>query len=157
MAPNRNRDGREVENTMGRMKSRAISVLLVEDNQGDVLLVRQALNATDTSIELHVARDGVAGLEFVRRKNPKPDLIILDLNLPQKSGCEVLQELKADAELSEIPVVVFSTSGARCDVRAAYRAHASSYVQKPHDVDAFFAVVADLKRYWTETVLLPSY
>lgn len=141
---------------MERMKNRAIEVLLVEDNHGDVLLVRQALKSIATAVQLHVAKDGAAALEFVRRKSPQPDLIILDMNLPQKSGAEVLDELKADTELREIPVVVFSSSGAVRDVRAAYRAQASSYVRKPEDVDEFFAVVAGMERYWTKTVLLPS-
>jgi chemotaxis family two-component system response regulator Rcp1 len=142
---------------MNRMKTRkTVDVLLVEDNDGDVLLVRRALRAIDTTVQLHVVTDGNAALEFVRRGSPLPDLIILDLNLPRMSGNEVLGELKDDPELREIPVVVFSSSGNSRDVQSAYRGHASSYIQKPQDVDEFFAAVAGLVRYWTKTVLLPT-
>lgn len=95
-------------------------------------------------------------MEFVRKQTPRPDLIILDMNLPFKSGQEVLEELKADADLCEIPVVVFTSSASLRDVRAAYRHQASSYVRKPEDVDEFFKVVAGIERYWTETAVLPA-
>jgi chemotaxis family two-component system response regulator Rcp1 len=111
-------------------RHKAINVLLVEDNHGDVMLIRQALKTINAALHLHVAVDGIAGLEFVRRGSPRPDVIILDLNLPGKSGSDVLRELKGDSELTEIPVVVFSSSAASSDVQASYRAHASSYIRK---------------------------
>ncbi len=135
--------------------ARTIQVLLVEDNDGDVLLVRQALKAVDSHVQLHVVSNGISALTFVRNSTPRPHLIILDMNLPEKAGGEVLQELKGDSALSHIPVVIFTSSGALSDIHLAYRSHAAGYIQKPQDVDEFFAAVAGLERYWTHTVLLP--
>jgi CheY-like chemotaxis protein len=132
-----------------------IDVLLVEDNDGDVILVQEALQAANAHVQLHVVTDGVSALDFVRRQNPRPHLILLDLNLPQKPGREVLNELKSDLDSRAIPIVVFTSSGALKDVHSAY-SHASGYIQKPPDVDEFFAAIAGLERYWAQTVLLPS-
>jgi len=133
-----------------------IHVLLVEDNDGDVLLIRQALKTPSIRLELHVASTGESALEFVRGNNPRPHVIILDLNLPEKTGGEVLQELKSDGELRKIPVVVLTSSGALSDVQSAYGWQAAGYIRKPEDVDEYFAAVAALERYWTQTVLLPA-
>jgi CheY-like chemotaxis protein len=138
------------------MERRCLDVLLVEDNDGDIILIRLALDESRAPVRLHVAKDGVEALAFVQRGQPRPDLIILDLNLPRKSGREVLAELKAHPDLKEIPVVIFTSSRADRDVRTAYRAHANTYVRKPEDIDEFYAAVAGLHRYWSETALLPA-
>ena len=142
---------------MGKVgTAKTIHVLLVEDNDGDVLLVRQALKAADSRVQLHVVSNGISALRFVSNGSPRPHLIILDMNLPEKAGGEVLQELKGDDALLEIPVVIFTSSSALNDVHLAYRSHAAGYIQKPQDVDEFFAAVAGLERYWARTVLLPA-
>jgi CheY-like chemotaxis protein len=132
-----------------------LDVLLVEDNEGDVILVRKALEAAATTAILHVVSNGADALDFVRQENPRPDLIILDLNLPQMSGNQVLLKLKSDATICKIPVVIFTSSAARGDIHGAYAGHASGYVQKPVNIDDFFAAVASIERYWARTVLLP--
>ena len=132
-----------------------VDVLLVEDNKGAVLLVRAALEASHARVRLHVVSNGVAALDFVRRQNPRPQLLILDVNLPRKTGLEVLTELKSDPQFAGLPIVMFSSSAATQDVEMAYRAHACGYIQKPDNVDTFFAAIASFERYWTQTVLLP--
>jgi two-component system, chemotaxis family, response regulator Rcp1 len=106
-------------------------ILLVEDSQADVRLTREALAEVEEASELHVAPDGDAALDFLRRDGPRPDLILLDLNLPGKDGRELLAELRADPELHTIPVVVLTTSGAADDIRRTYDLAAASYVTKP--------------------------
>jgi two-component system, chemotaxis family, response regulator Rcp1 len=141
---------------MSKAKSASpIVVLHVEDNENDAVLVRQALAAMDASVQCHLVQDGFAALEFVRKKTPRPHLIILDMHLPGKSGLEVLAELKNDSEHMDIPVVIFSSSASKRDIRAAYCAHANSYIRKPEEMDEFFEVIAGVERYWARTVLLP--
>ena len=135
---------------------RCIDVLLVEDNRSDVLLVRTAFEASHARVRLHVVSNGVAALDFVRQENPRPQLMILDVNLPNKNGLEVLAELKSDPKFAGLPIVMFSSSAASRDVEMAYRAHACGYIQKPDNVDTFFAAIASFERYWTQTVLLPA-
>ena len=138
------------------IRSGAMHVLLVEDNEGDVLLFRHALKEAGGNLELHVAPDGAAALEFVNRNDPRPNLVVMDLNLPGKTGTEVLQHLKSRADSREIPVVVFSSSAAPDDVHEAYRSQAAGYIQKPQELHEYCAAVAGLRRYWTQTVLLPA-
>ena len=137
-------------------KQRSVDVLLVEDNEGDVELVRAALSETRGGINLCVVTDGLEAMRTLRDRRFRPRLIILDLNIPGMSGYDVLREVKADQDLCAIPVVIFTSSAASKDVRTSYELHASSFVRKPADVDDFFAVIAGMERYWTQTATLPT-
>jgi CheY-like chemotaxis protein len=137
-----------------------IEILMVEDNPGDVRLTVEALRDGKVRNNLHVAVDGVEALEFLRRTGrfadaPRPDMILLDLNLPRKDGREVLAEIKDDPDLRRIPIVVLTTSRAESDVLRSYDLHANCYVTKPVDVDAFFAVVRSIDSFWLAVVRLP--
>ena len=128
-------------------------ILLVEDSLGDVRLIREALREIGGDHSLHVVNDGVEALAFLRRKGafesaPRPDLILLDLNLTKKNGREVLSEIKADAGLRDIPVVVLTISTAEEDILTAYRLQANCHVIKPVNLDQFFLVVQSIERYW---------
>jgi CheY-like chemotaxis protein len=140
--------------------SRPVEVLLVEDNPGDVRLTREALREGKIRNNLHVARDGVEALAFLRRQGehagaPRPDLILLDLNLPRKDGREVLTEIKDDATLRQIPVVVLTSSQAEEDIIRAYDLHANCYISKPVDLDQFINVVRSIEDFWFTVVKLP--
>ena len=138
-----------------------VEILLVEDNPGDVILTREALNEHKIDNNLTVAEDGVQALAILRREGPharapRPDIILLDLNLPRKDGREVLSEIKQDEELRRIPVVVLSTSGAQQDILRTYDLHANCYITKPVDLDQFIHVVKMIDDYWLSLVKLPS-
>lgn len=140
--------------------SRPIEVLLVEDNPGDVRLTREALREGKVRNNLHTVPDGVEALAFLRREGkyaavPRPDLILLDLNLPKKDGREVLGAVKADASLRTIPVVVLTSSQAEQDIARAYDLHANCYITKPVDLDQFIAVVRSIEDFWFTIVKLP--
>ena len=142
-------------------RSRPVEILLVEDNPGDVRLTREALREGKVHNVLHVARDGVEALRFLRREDEyadavRPDLILLDLNLPRKDGREVLQDVKADPALRNIPVVVLTSSQAEQDIARAYDLHANCYVTKPVDLDQFIHVVRTIEDFWFTIVKLPS-
>jgi chemotaxis family two-component system response regulator Rcp1 len=130
-------------------------ILLVEDNPGDAQLVRMAFAEALPDARVSVAADGEAALARLREEGP-PDLLLLDLNLPRLSGHEVLEAIKADAALRRLPVVVLSSSEAEADVTRSYELGASSHIAKPGDVDALFALVETLARYWFGTVTLPG-
>jgi CheY-like chemotaxis protein len=135
-------------------------VLLVEDDPGDAGLVRIAMRRSHHPCRLHHVKDGGEALAFLRRCDghhhaPRPDLILLDLNLPGRSGHEILEEIRADSLLREIPVVILSTSGAERDIKKAYSLGASSYVSKPMDVDAFTAAIHSIEDFWFGTAQLP--
>ena len=137
-----------------------IEVLLVEDNPGDVRLSKEALKEAKVRNNLHVVEDGVAALHFLRREGefsgvPRPDLILLDLNLPKKDGREVLEEIKADSALKTIPVVVLTTSHAEEDIVRSYNLHANCYVTKPVDLDQFIRIVKSIEDFWLTIVRLP--
>jgi two-component system, chemotaxis family, response regulator Rcp1 len=139
---------------------RSIEILLVEDNPGDVRLAIEALRESKVRNNLHVARDGVEGLAFLRRQEayadaPRPDLILLDLNLPRKDGREVLAEIKADPALHTIPVVILTTSRAEQDVLRSYELQANCYITKPVDLDQFITVVKSIEDFWLTIVTLP--
>ena len=141
-------------------ENRPVEILLVEDNPGDERLTREALKEGKVYSNLHWAKDGVEALEFLRRQGrysgvPRPDIILLDLNLPKKDGREVLQEIKNDAELKRIPVVVLTTSKADEDVLRSYNLHANCYVTKPVDLEKFIVVVKSIDRFWLTVVTLP--
>ncbi len=139
---------------------RGIEILLVEDNPGDVRLTSEALKEAKVVNNLHVVEDGVAAIEFLRRKGeyhdvPRPDLVLLDLNLPKKDGREVLEEIKADDILKTIPVVVLTTSHAEEDIVRSYNLHANCYVTKPVDLDQFIRIVKSIEDFWLTIVRLP--
>jgi chemotaxis family two-component system response regulator Rcp1 len=137
-----------------------VEILLVEDNPGDVRLTKEALKEGKVYNNLHWAKDGVEALEFLRRegkqaKAPRPDIILLDLNLPKKDGREVLAVIKRDPDLKHIPVVVLTTSKAEEDVLKSYELHANCYVTKPVDLEKFIQVVQSIDRFWLTVVTLP--
>ncbi|HVL49157.1 MAG TPA: response regulator [Candidatus Thermoplasmatota archaeon] len=138
-----------------------IEILLVEDNPGDVRLTREALKEGKVANNLHVAGDGAMALEILHRKGayanaPRPDLILLDLNLPKKNGIEVLSEIKADPDLRRIPVVILTTSQAEQDIAKTYSLHANCYITKPVDLNQFMTVVQQIESFWLSVVKLPS-
>jgi CheY-like chemotaxis protein len=138
-----------------------IHILLVEDSPTDVMMTREALEYYKVLNPVHVAEDGVAAMAYLRREGehsdaPRPGLIILDLNLPRKSGREVLQELKADPDLMTIPVVVLTTSKSAEDVARTYGLHANCYITKPVDFGRFVDVVRSINDFWFGVVTLPS-
>lgn len=140
---------------------RPLELLLVEDNPGDVRLTREALKSGKVPTNLSVARDGVEALEFLRRRGrfdsaPRPDLILLDLNLPRKNGREVLAEIKSDPELRRIPVLVMTTSRADQDINRAYSLKANCYITKPIELDEFLRIVRSIEEFWLKIVTLPS-
>jgi CheY-like chemotaxis protein len=138
-----------------------IDVLLVEDDPGDVLLIREAFADNKVHNRLHVVSDGVEAIEFLRKRGeneqaPTPDLVLLDLNLPRMDGREVLAEIKADEDLRQIPVVVLTTSKAEEDVLRSYKLHANAYVTKPVDFERFIEVVRQIDEFFVTVVKLPS-
>ena len=138
-----------------------IEILLVEDNAADVRLTEEALKEGKVRNNLHVARDGMEALEFLRRqgkyaKATRPDLILLDLNLPRRDGREVLAEIKDDPSLKMIPVVVLTTSSAEADILRSYKLHANCYITKPVDLEQFVSVVKSIDDFWLTVVRLPS-
>lgn len=141
--------------------ARPAEILLVEDSPGDVRLMQEALREGKVANRVHVVRDGVEAMAFLRRQGdhadvPRPDLILLDLNLPKKDGREVLAELKADQDLRRIPVVVLTTSRAEEDVLRAYDLHANCYMTKPVDLRQFLDLVKNIEQYWLVMVCLPQ-
>jgi CheY-like chemotaxis protein len=137
-----------------------IDILLVEDNPGDERLTREALKEGKVYSNLHWVKDGVEALEFLRKQGryagkPRPDIILLDLNLPRKDGREVLEEIKSDDNLKRIPVVVLTTSKAEEDVLRTYNLHANCYVTKPVDLEKFMVVVKSIDVFWLTVVTLP--
>ena len=137
-----------------------VEILLVEDNPGDVRLTQEALQEGKVYNNLPWAKDGVEALEFLKRQGkhanaPRPDIILLDLNLPKKDGREVLAQIKKDSELKQIPVVVLTTSEAEEDVLKSYELHANCYVTKPVDLEKFIHVVQSIDRFWLTVVTLP--
>jgi two-component system, chemotaxis family, response regulator Rcp1 len=140
---------------------RPIEILLVEDNPGDVRLTIEALRDSKIQNVLRVAKDGVEALEVLHREGShaaaaRPDLILLDLNLPRKDGREVLADIKSDQLLNSIPVVVLTTSRAEQDVLQSYRLQANCYITKPVDLDQFLNVVKSIENFWLTVVTLPG-
>lgn len=140
---------------------RAIDILLVEDNPGDIDLAKEALGMGKMHNALHVVQDGVAAMDFLRKTgkyagSPRPDLIILDLNLPKKDGRQVLAEIKVDESLKRIPVVILTTSRAEEDILKTYNLHANCYITKPIDLKQFLHVVQSIEAFWLSIVVLPN-
>jgi CheY-like chemotaxis protein len=143
-----------------RNGGRAVRVLLVEDNPADVRLTREVLEDSD-DIDLTIVPDGEEAMAFLRAEGPyedapRPNLVLLDLNLPKKDGREVLEELKGDSTLAHIPVVVLTTSGAETDIVRSYELHANCFITKPLDLDEYFAAVRAIKDFWLSSARLPS-
>ena len=139
---------------------RPIEILLVEDSPADILITREAFEEARLMNAIHVVEDGVQALEFLRREGryasaPRPDLILLDLNLPRKNGREVLAEIKADDSLKIIPVIVLTTSNASEDILQAYDLHANCYVVKPVGFENFLKAVQSIRNFWFSVVALP--
>ncbi|GAA0510959.1 response regulator [Deinococcus depolymerans] len=137
-----------------------IEILLVEDNEPDVLLTLEAFEDARVPNRLHVARDGVEAMRFLRGEGehsgaPRPDVILMDINMPRKTGLEVLEELKADPDLRSIPVVMLTTSQADDDVRASYERHASGYVVKPVGFENFLGAMRAFEAFWLTFVRFP--
>jgi len=138
------------------VKTNPIEILLVEDNPADVRLTQEALREGKVKNNLSVARDGEEALAFLRREGtPRPDLILLDLNLPRRDGRDVLKVIKNDDELKRIPVVVLTTSAAEADILKSYDLHANCYITKPVDLDQFITVVKSIDDFWLTIVRLP--
>jgi len=142
-------------------KVRPVQILLVEDNPGDVRLTMEALKEAKVVNKLTVVKDGIEALSLLRREGPhagaaRPDLILLDLNLPRKDGREVLAEIKADDNLKRIPVVILTTSQDEQDVLKTYNLYANCYITKPVDLDQFITVVKSIEDFWLGIVVLPK-
>jgi two-component system response regulator len=139
---------------------RHIEILLVEDNPADVLLTREAFEYNKIVNAVHVAEDGIQALDFLYKRGqyasvPRPDLILLDLNLPRKNGREVLAEIKADPDLKSIPIVILTTSNADEDILRAYNLNANCYVVKPVGFDNFVKAMQSIRHFWFSVVTLP--
>ncbi|MFD5746536.1 response regulator [Streptomyces sp. NPDC127033] len=142
-------------------RAEPIEVLLVEDDAGDELMTREAFEDNKIRNTLHVVRDGEEALDFLYRRGahtdaPRPDLVLLDLNLPKYDGRQVLEQIKTDPELSLIPVVVLTTSSAEEDILRSYKLHANAYVTKPVDLDQFIAAVRQIDEFFVSVVRLPG-
>lgn len=141
-------------------EAQALCILLVEDSPADIRLTEEALRDSPIVDTLHVARDGEEAMDFLRQRGehadaPRPDLVLLDLNLPRKDGREVLEELKGDFELRRIPIVVLTTSATEADILRSYDLHVNSYVTKPVDLDEFAHAVHSIQGFWGGVVQLP--
>jgi len=146
---------------MNATTSKPIEILLVEDNLGDVRLTREALNESKVRNSMGVVGDGLEAIAYLRRETPygnavRPDLILLDLNLPRMNGFEVLDAIKEDQELKRIPVVILTTSQAEQDILQSYNLHANAYVTKPVDLEQFIRVIKSIEGFWLEIVRFPN-
>ena len=142
-------------------ETKPTEILLVEDNRGDVRLIKEAFTAAQVHHNLHVAMDGEDAMAFLRglppRENvPRPGIIILDLNIPKKNGLSVLNEIKSSPDLRRIPVIILTTSNNEDDVLECYHLYANCYITKPIDMENFVNIVSQIKKYWFHTVELPS-
>lgn len=147
--------------TAAHRPSEPIEILLVEDNPGDVRLTQEGFKEAQIENHVHVVNDGVDALDFVYRRNehvtaPRPDIVLLDLNLPRKNGDEVLEEIKSDPDLKHTPVVVLTSSKAEEDIVKSYDLHANAFLTKPIDPDEFIGIVRTFEEFWLSVVRLPS-
>jgi len=141
-------------------QGKPVEILLVEDNPGDARLAQEAMKDSKINNVLHLVSDGVEAMDFLRKKGkyadaPRPDLVLLDLNLPKKDGREVLAEIKADESLRRIPVVILTISKAEEDILKSYNLHANCFITKPIDLDQFMKVVKAIEDFWLTIVKLP--
>lgn len=142
------------------MPARPVDILLVEDDPGDELMTREAFEEHNIGSTLHVARDGQEALDFLFRQGdhldaPRPDLVLLDLNLPKYNGRQILAKIRADDELSDMPVVILSTSSAEDDVLSSYRLFANAYVTKPADLDQYTSAIKQIDEFFAQLARLP--
>lgn len=140
---------------------KAIHILLVEDNEGDILLTKEAFEDAKLLTRLSVARDGKEAVDFLHKvgffKNAEtPDMLLLDVNLPKKNGHEVLKLIKQDRKLKHIPVIMFTTSSSENDINFSYQNHANCYITKPVDVNDFLSVITTIENFWISVVSLPT-
>ena len=145
---------------MNGMELRQIEILLVEDNPGDVRLIQEAMKEFKVRNRLHVVSDGEAAIAFMRQRSPyenapRPDLVLLDLNLPKRNGQSVLQEIKNDPGLCHIPVVILTSSRTEEDILRSYQLHANCFITKPVDIEQFIKVVKSIENFWLTIVKLP--
>jgi CheY-like chemotaxis protein len=138
-----------------------IDILLVEDSPGDIRLTQEAFRAANSEIRLHVAMDGVQALAFLAQEGehsnaPRPDLILLDLNLPKKDGREVLKHIRSDEKLKSIPTVILTTSDSSIDINNSYKLQANSYLSKPVQLEKFESIVRSINDFWFEKAKLPQ-
>ncbi|MBK6325537.1 MAG: response regulator [Chloroflexi bacterium] len=136
------------------------NILLVEDNPADIRLTQEAFKEANQNTILHVVRDGAEALEFLRQTGrftavPRPDMILLDLNLPKKDGRQVLAEIKKTPDIKRIPIVILTNSKAAEDIRQTYEHHANSYITKPANLDEFMTVIKQIEQFWLSIVQLP--
>ena len=144
-----------------RILGKPVEILLVEDNIGDIGLIEEVFEEAKIKNILHVVQDGEEAMLYLHGKgkflgSPRPDILILDLNLPKKDGREVLKEVKEDENLHNIPVIVLTTSSAENDIIGAYGLHANAYITKPFDFEQFIKIVGSIENFWLEIVKLPS-
>lgn len=144
-----------------QIKTRPVSVLLIEDNPGDVRLTQEAFNECKSNIDLKVIMDGLEAIHYLKKEGEyteatTPDMILLDLNLPKKSGKEILAEIKSDPELKRIPVIILTTSNAEYDILKSYDLHVNGFINKPVDFDRFFEIIQHIERFWLQTAVLPN-
>ena len=144
-----------------RTISKSVEILLVEDSKGDIGLIEEVFEDAKIGNTLHIVEDGEEAIAFLRgegqfSESPRPDIILLDLNLPKKDGREVLEEVKRDDEIKNIPIVVLTTSKAEEDILRSYNLQANAYIIKPVDFDQFIKVVKSIESFWLEIVKLPS-
>jgi chemotaxis family two-component system response regulator Rcp1 len=140
----------------------SIEILLVEDNPGDVDLTKEALESAKVRNRLNIVDDGAKAIDFLFKRGeyanaPRPDIILLDLNLPKKDGRQVLEEIKADPQLADIPIVILTTSQAEEDILRSYQLHANCYITKPVDFKQFMLVVKSIEDFWLTVVKLPKH
>jgi CheY-like chemotaxis protein len=145
---------------MSNAVAELIDILVVEDNPGDARLIKEILNENKFYNSLYIVNDGVEAMSFLRNEGkysivPKPNLIILDLNLPRKDGREVLAEIKGDEDLRHIPIVIMTISQAEEDIQKTYKLHANCYITKPIDLNEFIKVIKSIEDFWFSTVKLP--
>jgi chemotaxis family two-component system response regulator Rcp1 len=143
------------------METRNKTILLVEDNRGDIRLIQEALKKTAAQCEVAIARDGMEAMAYLRQDGEfagavRPDLILLDLNLPKKDGREVLAEIKADPSLKHIPIIVLTTSRNEEDIFKSYDLHVNCYISKSRNLSELFKIVRGIEEFWLETATLPS-
>lgn len=146
---------------MSTDQGKPVEILMIEDNPGDVRLTKEAMRANKVKNNMNIAVDGVEALAYLRREGKysnaiKPNLIILDLNLPKKNGIEVVKEIKNDPQLKRIPVVILTTSKSEEDIIKSYNLHANCYITKPIDLDQFVNMVRSIEDFWLEIVTLPK-
>ncbi|MGA8027849.1 MAG: response regulator [Bryobacteraceae bacterium] len=145
----------------GGQSHRPLELLIIEDNPGDIRLLEEAFEELRANVHIHTAKDGAEGLEMVLhpkhpKKNWRPDLILLDLNLPKVSGHDVLTRIKGNPHTCCIPIIVLTSSRAESDIRRAYESHANAYLKKPSTLDGLMSTALDIKSFWLETVTLPE-